>query len=120
MKGFKIIYDGQPRDACLCHDFRNDTTEVVLPLSTSDKALFATLHEYAHIALGHHNTISMFYGTAYTEHEVETDRLCLRWIRPELRDKAIRFYLSMVAPSKVFTRSWRETVKRQLASSQGE
>ena len=111
----KITYYMTPRQSHVIYDRLLNQYTLHLPHSTSDRALFAILHEYAHIALGHFSQEAVLEGFGSDKFEIAASRLALRWIRPELQSKAIRFYLMCIAPSQYVWHSYRKEVESQLS-----
>ena len=100
------------RWACDIKAHRYVISRIVLPAPTCDTAMFVALHEYAHVALGPGES-PMPQG----DDEIAASRLALHWIKPVLYSKALRFYLSCIAPSEGVRKKYRDEVRAKLEAS---
>lgn len=117
MTSYKVTYYMTPRQAYVQYDRLLDKYDLKLPYGKSHTALFAMLHEYAHISLRHFSEQEQHRCgyAADSERELAASQLALKWIKPTLWAKAYCFYLSCLAKSGIYRASYRQEIARKLA-----
>lgn len=113
-KAMRVDYLYERKQCTVCWDLRAARVICLhLPAGQTRLDQFTILHEYAHIALGVPSVSSMF-SDGHTKGEIAASQLALQWIRPELQESAIRYYLSLIAATRYYRAKYRCKVEASL------